>query len=287
MTEYQVTVKDASYCIIYDPQDLPIFESKILGIDIETAPKCDHPKAGLDPYMTRISLVQVYDPKAKKLYVFDVLEKGIQHLSSIFTDYELIAHNAKFELTHLMQAGVTFKNSMHCTMLMSQLIGAIHTPTEDPDEDELDTPVGERDGMGAYKRLSHSLENCAIRWLSVAPDKNLQTSKWGERPLSQDQIRYAALDALLAYDLFQIFFRILKKFDMLKIYKLQKKALLPIIDMEVNGIAFDWLAHERMIKKWKEDFLNVDAEAQKIFHGINISSPKQMAVWLQKKYSEL
>ena len=218
-------VKGVEYKIVYPCTEIPTILSPLAGLDIETAPRCDHPRAGLDPHLTKISLVQIFDNKAKTVYVFDVLESGIDFLIPTLNSHQFIAHNSKFELTHLIKAGATFKDSIHCTMLMSQLINGVVSPVVEPDEDELDTPVGERDGLSAYKRLSNSLEACSIRWLSVAPSKEYQKSLWGIRPLSEEQIKYAALDSILTYELFRLFIQKLDKLNMLEIYKLQKKML--------------------------------------------------------------
>lgn len=282
----KVTVKGVDYEIVYPCTYIPELKSQLPGLDIETAPACDHPKAGLDPYMTRISLVQIYDSSCKTVYVFDVLESGIEFLKPLLEKHTFIGHNSKFELTHLMKAGVKFHDSMHDTMLMSQLIGSAVEVLEEPDEHELDTPVGERDGIGAYKKTSHSLENCCIRWLGVALDKNFQTSLWGERPLLEDQIRYAAVDAVVPHMLFRLFIQKLQKLEMLKIYELQRQTLLPVVDMEVNGINFDWSAHQDLVAHWKEQFIVADAKAKEVFAGVNPASPKQMQEWLHKTFPE-
>ena len=218
--------------------------------------------------------------------MFDVLESGIDFLIPTLNSHQFIAHNSKFELTHLIKAGATFKDSIHCTMLMSQLINGVVSPVDEPDEDELDTPVGERDGLSAYKRLSNSLEACSIRWLSVAPSKEYQKSLWGIRPLSEEQIKYAALDSILTYELFRLFIQKLDKLNMLEIYKLQKKCLLPIAEMETRGICFDWTAHEKLIKRWKEEFYEADLRAKDIFGKTNLASPKQMREWLVNTFDK-
>lgn len=272
------------YSVVYPCTEIPELTSPVLGLDIETAPRCDHPKAGLDPWMTTISLIQIYDPKVKTVYVFDVLEDKalLKALLPLLASHTFVGHNSKFELTHLMKAGAVFPKSMHCTMLASQLIGAAVEDVYEPDEDELDTPVGERDGISAYKRTSHSLENCCIRWLNIGLDKSFQTSNWTTRPLSENQVHYAAFDAVATYELFRLFIQVLKKYSMLEIYTLQREALLPIVDMETNGIAVDWAAHDALIQTWKHSFEIADAEARKYFGLVNLASNKQMGEWLTK-----
>lgn len=287
-----------NYEVVYPATSLPAFKGKLLGLDIETAPRMEHPKAGLDPYMTRISLIQIYD--GDTCYVFDVLAEGIpSFLLDLFAnpEYSFIGHNSNFEITHLQFAGARFKGAVHCTMLMSQLIGSVAKPVEEKTEKEEDIPISEMDGLGAYKKTSHSLEACMLSWLSTPMEKQYQTSKWGERPLSEGQLRYAAFDAVGCFELFRIMIRVLGKYEMLGIYKLQRLSLFPIVDMEVNGIAFDWVAHERLIKKWKEDFIALEDDTRRTFGTVtgpkgietwlNLASPKQLATWLEVNRPEL
>ena len=54
---------------------LSINETQFFGVDIETAKKAEylsHPKAGLDPYLSQIRLLQIYD--GETVYVFDMFD---------------------------------------------------------------------------------------------------------------------------------------------------------------------------------------------------------------------
>ncbi len=89
-----------------------------LGLDIETAklPTYEkHKKAGLEPHLSRIRLVQLY--ANRKVYIFDVATIGMEPLKPLW-DIPMVAHNAVFEMKHLMHAGVDVQN-LDCTRLMA------------------------------------------------------------------------------------------------------------------------------------------------------------------------
>ena len=100
-----------------------------VGIDIETAPRPgftaaeqpwlkitrkgapykDQPSngdsIGLDPYRAEPRTVQVYDPAARVVYVFDLRSVPLAALAGLWSR-RLVAHNASFELAMLARQGV-------------------------------------------------------------------------------------------------------------------------------------------------------------------------------------
>ena len=94
-----------------------------VGLDIETAPRPgftaaeqpwlritrkgapykDQPSngdsIGLDPYRAEPRTVQVYDPAARAVYVFDLRSVPLAALAGLWSR-RLVAHNASFELAH-------------------------------------------------------------------------------------------------------------------------------------------------------------------------------------------
>lgn len=80
-----------------------------LGLDTETA-KLDefvgHPETGLDPYLTRIRLIQMYGG-GDTAYMFEL---DINVLAP-FWNLPMVAHNAVFDLKHLLHSGLSLKKS--------------------------------------------------------------------------------------------------------------------------------------------------------------------------------
>lgn len=86
----------------------------LLGIDIETSKKTDHPKAGLIPKISNIRLIQIFD--GERIYIFDCQKIGSVDWMAALRDTRLIAHNAAFEAQHFLHAGITL-NKLECSML--------------------------------------------------------------------------------------------------------------------------------------------------------------------------
>ena len=132
----------------------------VIGLDVETA---------LD--FGTLCLVQV--ATAKRTFLIDPFAVGdLSPLATIFKAERpaKVIHNARFERRVLARVGV-------------ELAGVVDTL-------EFSRRVRGREALGG-----HSLAMVCERELGVSLDKGAQTSNWGRRPLSPEQLRYAALDA--------------------------------------------------------------------------------------------
>ena len=129
--------------------------------------------AGLDPHRARIRLLQLYGGGTHAA-VIDIDRTGPDILRRL-VDIRVVAHNAAFELAFLEKTGVTPLET-HCTLQACRLLTGKSRP---------------------------SLEFAAKEFLGVEIDKTLQTSNWGAPHLSTDQLRYAAMDAVVCFRLAQ------------------------------------------------------------------------------------
>ena len=126
---------------------------------------------GLDPLRARMRLAQVYDGRGRA-FVFDLDRVPLGALAPLWRR-QLVIHNALFELGFLMVAGIE-PERVACTMQMAGLL------------------LGTNKGC---RTLAHAAE----QYLGIEDlPKGLQTSDWGAKRLSPDQVAYAALDAVLA-----------------------------------------------------------------------------------------
>jgi DNA polymerase I len=153
----------------------------LLALDIETTPKVQVPsefqswsrkQRALDPRTADIRLMQFYDG-GPTVYVFDMFRVSQKVLWPLFR-VPLLAHPAKFEGKFLRHNGIHPKD-LRCTMRLAK----VRNPRE------------------------FSLAAAARLHLNTELDKSYQTSDWSG-PLTEEQIHYAALDAYITFQLYQV-----------------------------------------------------------------------------------
>jgi ribonuclease D len=142
--------------------------AEIIGLDTETYWK----SAGAP--MT-VSLIQIAPPEGEVI-IFDALKLGVEPLRSLIESAEIkmAAHNARFDAGVLRAAGLE-PRGLYDTLTMSRM---------------------------ALSLSSHSLAAVSAHLFGLLLDKSLQKSNWRRRPLSREQLEYAALDARLSLRLF-------------------------------------------------------------------------------------
>lgn len=129
----------------------------------------------------KLSLIQVLDDpedmSGERIFLLDVLEQPdavkdfINHIM-INPAIEKVFHNASYDLKYL--GGSKKVNNITCTLEMAKKIPYHILPLRD------------------YKLQTLASELCNFDDI----DKEQQTSDWGRRPLSDDQIEYAILDCI-------------------------------------------------------------------------------------------
>ena len=226
-----------------------------LALDLETAKLPDfsqHPQAGLDPHLSRIRLAQFYDGR-DVVFIFDVFALGLEPLSPLFGK-SLVAHNAVFELKHLLHAK-TAPESIDCTMLATNTLSG---------------------------RLP-SLADLSRERLGWEMSKEQQVSDWSLEKLSQEQLAYAALDAVAVQKLYPLLQAQLEEKGLEPVYHLMRDAQHMIAQLELNGCHFDIEKHERLIKVWERKKVQGEQELRQVVGpDVNPDSCKQISLWLQE-----
>lgn len=140
-----------------------------IGLDVETA---------LD--FGTLCLVQI--ATRDRTYLIDPFAVGdLTFLAAVMAAAKpvKIIHNASFERRILAGVGIA--------------LGGV-----------FDTLKASREVRGTRKDGGHSLAKVCERELGVSVDKAMQTSNWGQRPLTLDQVRYAAVDAEILLQLYDV-----------------------------------------------------------------------------------
>jgi DNA polymerase-1 len=167
--------------------------------------------AALDPYRSRIRLVQLYGG-GQRASLVDVFRTGDEALA-LLNGLDVVIHNAAFDLEHLEARGVEL-GEVHCTMQAARLT------------------LGER---------AMDLKTTARSYLDVDLDKNAQTSDWSAPSLTSEQLNYAADDAVAVWHVASKIFPTLGW--QTSAYEIQVAATPAAARMKHRGFKLDLAAH--------------------------------------------
>jgi ribonuclease D len=163
-----------SYRYLVDPDEtraaLAVFlQQPVIGLDTETF-------NDFNTKQNRLSLLQLAAPSGEVL-VIDGLAAGIQlaHALIEHPDVLMAAHNARFDDGVLRSEGFMPEGFVDTLRLARRTL----------------------------KLQSFSLASVSQHLLGVTLDKTYQQSNWRRRPLSREQLDYAAMDAVIALRVFQ------------------------------------------------------------------------------------
>ena len=192
-----------------------VLAEPVLGLDTEAT--------GLDPFMSRLRLVQL--AARDRVYVVDVFRLDARALQPVLDHApRLVGHNLKFDYRMLMAAGLRLPADVgrrtSDTMLAGLLLSA------------------------GIRGQRHRLVDLARRYLGIALDKTEQVSDWSG-DLTDDQLRYAARDAAVLLPLRNHLRTELELADLGTVALIESRALPAMAWLEQTGAPFDagaWLA---------------------------------------------
>lgn len=168
------TMRALPYEYLIDPGDaraaLAAFANQpIIGLDTETF--MDFPTR-----QNRLSLLQLASPTGEVIVV-DALAAGLEEARGLIEDPAamMAAHNARFDDGVLRQAGFAVAGLVDTLKLSRRTL----------------------------RLKSFSLSSVSDHLFGMRLDKTYQLSNWRKRPLSREQLDYAALDAQIALQVFQ------------------------------------------------------------------------------------
>jgi DNA polymerase I len=188
----------------------------VLGVDVEST--------GFKPYIDTLLLVQI--GSEKKSYIFDTRQvnlKTIPKYKKLLENPKSIklAHNGKFDYKFIrVQTGAALSN-IYDTMIAESILtaGLVGKPA-------------------SLKELSTSYLNLHLE-KTVRKTFSAYTGK-----ITEAQLKYAALDTLVLFPIFQKQFSKLKKEKLVNIAKLEFSATRVVAEMELKGIYIN-------VPKWK------------------------------------
>lgn len=218
---------------------------------------------GLDPRVSRIRSVQI--STEQEAWVFDLHQVSLDSLKPILETRRFVAFNAVFEHQFLRSAGVRIK--LADAMLMDRVFH----------------------GVVNEKIPYRSLATVALRDLGMSLDKSLQAGCWeAAGPLSEEQIRYAAMDAIVTARVYPILKAKLENTKQWDAYLRLEQVIASVADMMLNGIGFDTEKCAALAREW-EGKLELASQAlaeNPELSSINLGSPKQKERWLRTVLSQ-
>jgi DNA polymerase-1 len=204
--------------------------SPILGIDCETT--------GLDPHIHKIRLIQLAAPgqPVALIDLYQIVECDRHLLRQLLANSALkVTHNGKFDWQFLTQAKLQPAGSFFDTQLAYRVLTA---------------------GL----KVGLSLQAIAHKLLNVRLDKTQQVSDWS-KPLTPQQLQYAALDAAVLLELYSILKEELERSRLLKIAQLEFCCMPLVAHMELNGMLLD-------LSRWQMLEVQLERDRDAALHQI-------------------
>ncbi|SBS97715.1 POM1 [Plasmodium ovale curtisi] len=228
---------------------------KYCGLDIETT--------GLEVFDDKIRLIQI-SVENYPVIIYDMFNINNEHifdgLKEILKNKDIIKiiQNGKFDTKFLMYNNFQIENIFD-TYIASKLLD-------------------KNKNMYGFK-----LSNIVEKYLNVFIDKQQQNSIWNNSLLNNNQLFYAARDSSCLLKLYIKLNDEIKKENLNIVNDIENKCILPICDMELNGIKVDL---ENLKKSTNEilNELNVEKENLKVElkdDEINVNSQQQVLKALQ------
>jgi DNA polymerase I len=245
----------------------------VVGLDTETTE--------LDPFTSRLRLIQLAAPDCVFIFDFDHFNNGDAAKSEALAPLRRllaaprpikIAHNAKFDAKFIKHNLGVDLGGLFDTLLASQLAGA--------------GDIEER----------HGLETAAARYLNQTIDKTERLSDWNFE-LSAAQLEYAARDAAILLPLREKLIERLKADSLVRCAQLEFECVMPVVDIELAGFYMHkdrWLEQLKIVEKRRrelaeqlQDVLAEESSQGSLFGGpqredINLDSQQQLTKALNR-----
>lgn len=233
---------EIDYMYITNKEELQVIcellkSQKVLCVDTETyVDNSKKESTALDPHSSLISLIQINYLNNKVAILIDTILINKQDLIDILVlpilmnkEVEIVMHNTKFDLQQLYNFFGVWINNVWCTKVLNQSLSLCT-------------------GHKASLFRGNSLKDLARDYFDLDYDKTEATSQWGRRPLSYEQLIYAALDVgapknsnhySVVLEIYQIVKHELLRLDQDFVLQCDQEAMFISAKMEYHGMYVD------------------------------------------------
>lgn len=251
-------------------ESLKDFEKdKYIFLDTEIAVKSFKE---IDFFQDKVRLIQIGN--REKIYIYDMfrIPEFSKHLRKLLETKGIVGHNLKFDIKFLKTNFNIFPQIVFDTMIASQL-------------------------LSENEREKHSLQAVTYRLTDDELDKTQQTSAWGLRNLSKEQLDYAAKDVHVLRDIFPILRDRLNSiktphkatgvihetFTLDNATAVVEMAFVPQLALiELTGMPVDEKTLKSQLQKVSSDYQRIYIDFVRKY-GVDPFSPHKVTYWLSAK----
>ena len=132
--------------------------------------------------------------------------------------------------------------------------------------------------------VKSSLKEIASKYLDIDLNKDEQVSDWKSDKLTDSQLKYGALDAKILLSLRKRLIDSLKKWNLIRVAKIEFDCVVAVAMMEYNGMLLDLAKWQDILKNAELKKKELAIELQELLPpeegllfkmDINLDSPKQ------------
>ncbi|SFM20459.1 DNA polymerase-1 [Salibacterium qingdaonense] len=240
MYEAMVQIKQHKANAVYRLNAPSNAYANIVAFDLETS--------DLDPLKGEIKLISVWGDGVEKV-TSDVYE-----VEELLRDPSIlkVCHNASFDVTFLRTKGITITSYMD-TLVMAQVF---HNRV----------------------KTDNSLKGLAEKYLGRNLNKNLQHADHWQGDLTEDHYAYALLDAQVALELYYFLQEQITHLHLDVVLKREMAAIDTIIELNRNGIGFDYEGWEQELEYMNTESLQFQETVRNLLETptLNLQSPAQL-----------
>jgi DNA polymerase-1 len=212
-----------------------IDDTGLVGLDLETS--------GLDPREDRIRLLSLALDTCdvgERVYLVDCFTVDPSPLWPHLHDAAIVGHNLAFDLQFMARCGGFVPGTCFDTLLMSKVLSA------------------------GPERLPHDLKSVCERHLGLTISKDEQKSDWTADDLTDEQLKYAALDAELPRLLHAKLKAEIEASFLTRIIDLEHRCLPAAVWLADAGIKIDQDAWLRLANEHEAEATRLAAELDRI-----------------------
>lgn len=224
---------------------------QVVAIDIET----NH----LDPLKGEIKLISVFGEG------IELVTSNVSEVEHLLADEAIlkVVHNAGFDITWLRTKGFVIRSYMD-TMVMSQVF---HN----------------------HVKTDNTLKGMANKYLRVELDKSLQDSVNWQGDMTEEHRSYALSDAKTTFELYHFLNSALRTLHLDGVLRREMAAIDAIIELNMNGIRFDYNDWEQELQKMMEESEQLQEDVRGLLEApdLNLQAPAQIIAALRRKGIEI